>query len=117
MRHLILGLLCSSVLSVGLVSESFAERQTATGTRIESQQYSTSKNWGRQLDLPQPGKIVRVMDGTYGFQLVRSDGTVAADFLFPEDAIGAELAAGQYQLLPLVCQKHQHHHVEVTVEY
>lgn len=117
MRHLILGLICSSVLSVGFVTESFAERQTATGTRIENQHYNTSRNWGRYLDLPQAGKIVRVMDGTYGFQLVRADGTIAADFLFPEDAIGTELAAGKYQLLPLVCQKHQHHHVEVTVEY
>ncbi|MDF1686057.1 MAG: hypothetical protein P1U50_04620 [Parvibaculaceae bacterium] len=117
MRHFMLGLACASTLSVGMISESLAERQTATGTRIESQEYSTSRNWGRQLDLPQSGKIVRVMDGTYGFQLVRADGTVAADFLFPEDAIGTELAAGRYQLLPLVCQKHQHHHVEVTVEY
>ena len=112
------GLLVLALTLVGAgVSSAYAERLTATGTRIEKPAYNSYKNWGRQLSLPQQGRIVRVMDGTYGFQIVRLDGTIVGDFLFPQDAVGFDLPAGDYELLPLVCQKHLHHHVEVTVEF
>lgn len=94
-----------------------ADRLTATGTRVQQDTYGSHRSWGRPLSLARDGKIVRVMDGTYGFQILDPNGRIVGDFLFPEDAIGFELAAGEYEVLPAVCRIHRHHHVEVTVEY
>lgn len=109
----------SSLLATTLFAAplAHAERVTATGTRVENDTFGTANIWGRSLDLPEAGKIVRVMGGTYGFQLVNKDGDVVGDFLFPDDAVGFELPAGSYALRPLICRIHRHHHVEVTVEY
>lgn len=94
-----------------------AETLTGTGTRIENDIIGTTKHWGRSLSVPSAGKVVRVMGGTYGFQILDENESVVGDFLFPEQAIGFSLAAGEYKIMPLVCRIHRHHHVEVTVEY
>ena len=98
-------------------SPAMAERQTGTATRIENDRFGSSKVWGRDLIMPKDGTIIRVMDGTYGFQILDEEGVVVGDFLLPEQAIGFALKAGRYQLKPLVCRVHRHHHVEVTVDY
>ncbi len=110
----------SLVLSISVVfalPASAVERLTGTGTRIENDTYGTTKHWGRSLMVPRTGTIVRVMGGTYGFQILDKNEKVVGDFLFPEQAIGFSLPAGEYEILPLVCRIHRHHHVEVTVEY
>lgn len=94
-----------------------AETVTATGSLIMKDKYGTQSQWGRSLNLPQGGKVVRVMDGTYGFSIVNAEGDTVGDFLLPQQAVGTELAPGEYSLRPYVCAQHRHHHVEVTVEY
>lgn len=94
-----------------------AETVTATGSLIKKDAYGTEEAWGRTLKLPEGGKVVRVMDGTYGFSILNADGEAIADFLLPQQAVGLELAPGEYTLSPYVCARHRHHHVEVTVEY
>ncbi|MAM93845.1 hypothetical protein [Parvibaculum sp.] len=94
-----------------------AEMVTATGSLIKKDTYGTEEAWGRTLKLPEGGKVVRVMDGTYGFSILNAKGDAIADFLLPQDAVGLELAPGEYKLSPYVCAQHRHHHVEVTVEY
>jgi hypothetical protein len=110
----------SLILSLSVVFGGAAlasETRTGTGTRIENDTFGTTKHWGRSLSVPQNGTIIRVMGGTYGFQILDADEKVVGDFLFPEQAIGFSLAAGEYEIMPLVCRIHRHHHVEVTVEY
>ncbi|ABS64454.1 hypothetical protein Plav_2847 [Parvibaculum lavamentivorans DS-1] len=109
---LIAAILCA--IAAGAAS---AETITATGTLQMKDAYGTEKGWGRTLVLPRAGKVVRVMDATYGFSIVDAEGETVADFLLPQQAVGFELAAGSYSLKPYVCAKHRHHHVEVTVEY
>ena len=116
MRISVLTLLAALVAGPAVTSAN-AEQLTGTGTRIENDIVGTTKHWGRTLSVPAAGKIVRVMGGTYGFQIVDENETVVGDFLFPEQAIGVSIPAGEYQILPLVCRIHRHHHVEVTVEY
>jgi len=116
MRILVLTLL-AAFASGPVITSANAEQLTGTGTRIENDIVGTTKHWGRTLSVPTSGKIVRVMGGTYGFQIIDENETVVGDFLFPEQAIGVSIAAGEYQILPLVCRIHRHHHVEVTVEY
>ncbi|MBO6636184.1 hypothetical protein [Parvibaculum sp.] len=94
-----------------------AETVTATGSLIMKDRYGTQTQWGRSLKLPEGGKVVRVMDGTYGFSIVDAAGETVGDFLLPQQAVGTELAPGEYSLMPYVCAQHRHHHVEVTVEY
>jgi len=94
-----------------------AETVTATGSLIMKDKYGTSEGWGRTLKLPAGGKVVRVMDGTYGFSILDAKGDAVADFLLPQEAVGLELAPGEYTLSPYVCARHRHHHVEVTVDY
>eukprot|EP00439_Symbiodinium_sp_Y106_P089561 s1_g2097.t1 len=94
-----------------------AERITGTGTIIENQTFGSVKHWGRSLAVRDQGTIVRVMGGTYGFQIRDMNDNVVGDFLFPDDAVGFSLAAGDYKIFPLTCRTHLHHHVEVTVEY
>lgn len=107
----------SALLLGGTFPVIAGQTQTGTGTRIENDIIGTSKHWGRTLSVPEDGKVIRVMGGTYGFQIVDEDQSVVGDFLFPEQAIGFSIPAGEYQIVPLVCRIHRHHHVEVTVEY
>ncbi|MEP2829235.1 hypothetical protein [Parvibaculum sp.] len=94
-----------------------AETVTATGSLIKKDAYGTEEAWGRTLKLPEGGKVVRVMDGTYGFSILDAQGETVGDFLLPQQAVGTRLAPGEYSLMPYVCAQHRHHHVEVTVEY
>lgn len=94
-----------------------AERVTGTGTLVMKDKFHSQTAWGSGLDLPRDGRVVRVMDGTYGFTVKTAAGKDVADFLFPQQAVGLSLPAGQYLLVPYVCSGHRHHHVEVTAEY
>ena len=110
----IAGLALAGVVLTGAAS---AETATATGTLQMKDAYGTEQAWGRSLVLPRAGKVVRVMDATYGFSILNAEGETVGDFLLPQQAVGLELAAGEYSLRPYVCAKHRHHHVELTVEY
>ena len=107
----------AATIAAALAAPAVAETVTATGSLIMKDKYGTSEAWGRTLKLPEGGKVVRVMDGTYGFSILDAKGDAIADFLLPQEAVGLELAAGEYTLSPYVCARHRHHHVEVTVEY
>jgi len=104
-----------SVLPAGPAAA--GDRVSATGTLVKNDTFGTEKAWGRELVLERDGAIIRVMDGTYGFSILDANGRVVEEFLFPEDAVGFQLAAGEYELRPFACRIHRHHHVEVTVEY
>ncbi len=105
-------------LSIAYVSPAIAvDTLTGTGTRVENDTFGTTKHWGRMLSVPREGVIIRVMGGTYGFQILDAEARIVGDFLFPEQAVGFSLAAGEYKIMPLVCRVHRHHHVEVTVAY
>ncbi|MGK2739518.1 hypothetical protein ACSHT0_01360 [Tepidicaulis sp. LMO-SS28] len=106
-----------AVLFLASLQTAEAARVTGTGSEVANDAFGTSETWGRPLEVPQDGKVVRVMGGTYGFQLIDADGEIAGDFLLPQDAVGFELPAGTYSIKPLLCRIHRHHHVEVTVEY
>lgn len=106
-----------ALLGAVAASPAAAETVTATGSLIMKDKYGTQTQWGRTLKLPEGGKVVRVMDGTYGFSIVDASGDTVGDFLLPQQAVGTELAPGEYSLMPYVCAQHRHHHVEVTVEY
>jgi hypothetical protein len=109
-----------SIAVIGLIAGVLpvsAATVTGTGSRVMKDNYNSQTNWGRPLVLPSDGKVVRVMYGTYGFSIIDRNGNSVGDFLLPEMAMGAELPAGEYQIVPYVCAKHRHHHVEVTVEY
>lgn len=108
----------SAAMSIAVLpGVSFADTITATGSRIMKDSYGTQTKWGRSLVLPENGKVVRVMYGSYGFSIIDQQGKTVGDYLLPELAVGAELPAGEYSIVPYVCAKHRHHHVEVTVEY
>lgn len=109
--------ICLAALLCVSVAPASADRLTGTATRIENDTFGSSRVWGRPLILPRAGRIVRVMDATYGFQILNDADTVIGDFLLPEQAIGFELPAGRYRIRPLLCRVHRHHHAEVTVEY
>ncbi len=111
------GLVAALVLETQVGMSALAGQVTGTGTRIENDVFQSSKQWGRGLSVPQSGQITRVMGGTYGFQIVGLNDEIVGDFLFPEQAVGFALPAGDYTIRPLVCRIHRHHHVEVTVEY
>jgi hypothetical protein len=116
MRISVLAIVSSVVF--GLMTPVLAgETLTGTGTRIENDIIGTTKHWGRTLSVPSAGKVIRVMGGTYGFQILDENENIVGDFLFPEQAVGFSIPAGEYQVVPLVCRIHRHHHVEVTVEY
>ncbi|MEQ9520837.1 MAG: hypothetical protein RLN89_15515 [Parvibaculum sp.] len=112
-----LAIVTALVLEGLLATPSFAGQVTGTGTRIEDDLFKSSKQWGRGLSVPESGHITRVMGGTYGFQIVGANDEIVGDFLFPEQAVGFAINAGNYTIRPLVCRIHRHHHVEVTVEY
>jgi hypothetical protein len=90
---------------------------TATNTVIMNDAYHTKKEWGDKLVLPREGKITRVMDGTYGFDIRTDAGVQVASFLDPQDAVGLTLPAGTYVIEPYVCKLHRHHHIEVKATY
>tara|TARA_R110000824_G_scaffold399843_1_gene605997 strand:+ start:87657 stop:88028 length:372 start_codon:yes stop_codon:yes gene_type:complete len=109
----------ATFLSFGLVlsTASFAGDARATGTVIMNDKFHTKDEWGNKLVLPKDGKITRVMDGTYGFDIKTEAGVQVASFLNPQDAVGMSLPAGTYLLDPYVCKRHRHHHIEVTATY
>ncbi|HEX7777077.1 MAG TPA: hypothetical protein VF449_11190 [Parvibaculum sp.] len=112
-------LLASTALAVlGLATLPLrAEEVTGSGTLVMNDHFHTQTEWGESLVLPKPGKIVRVMDGTYGFDLKTAQGVKIASFLDPQQAVGMSLPAGTYILDPYVCKRHRHHHIEVTAAY
>ncbi|MDO8421243.1 MAG: hypothetical protein Q7S99_03695 [Parvibaculum sp.] len=89
----------------------------ATNTVVMNDKFHTKSEWGDKLVLPSEGKITRVMDGTYGFDIKTEAGVQVASFLDPQQAIGLSLPAGTYLIEPYVCKLHRHHHIEVTASY
>ena len=94
-----------------------AAEVSASGTVVMRDTYHTKSEWGTRLVLPRDGKITRVMDGTYGFDIRTAAGKRIASFLDPQQAAGISLPAGTYILDPYVCKQHRHHHIEVTASY
>jgi len=89
----------------------------ASGTIVMHDAWHTKSEWGTKLVLPKEGKITRVMDGTYGFDIKTESGKQVASFLDPQQAVGVSLPAGTYVLEPYVCKRHRHHHIEVMASY
>ncbi len=111
-------LLSTAVAVLGLVvAPAQAEEATGTGTLVMNDHFHTQTKWGEDLVLPKAGKIIRVMDGTYGFDLKTAQGVKIASFLDPQQAVGMSLPAGSYVVDPYVCTRHRHHHIEVTAAY
>ncbi|HMM14982.1 MAG TPA: hypothetical protein PKA57_10180 [Parvibaculum sp.] len=108
------GLLACAVLSG---ADARAETVTGSGTLVMKDNYHSKTAWGTGLTLPREGRIVRVMDGTYGFTIRNERGDPVANFLDPQQAVGMSLPAGSYSIEPYVCARHRHHHIEVTAEY
>lgn len=100
-----------------LATAATAEEVTGTGSVVVNDKFHSKNIWGAQLVLPREGKITRVMDGTYGFDIKTAEGVRVASFLDPQQAIGISLPAGTYVLDPYVCARHRHHHIEVTATY
>ena len=94
-----------------------AAEVNASGTVIMRDAYHTKSEWGTELVLPREGKITRVMDGTYGFDIKTATGVQVASFLDPQDAVGMSLPAGEYLIEPYVCKQHRHHHIEIQASY
>jgi len=94
-----------------------AAEVSASGTIVKRDTYHTQSEWGTKLVLPSEGKIARVMDGTYGFDIKTDAGIQIASFLDPQQAVGMSLPAGTYILEPYVCKRHRHHHIEVMATY
>lgn len=117
MRTVLTSIAAIAFAGAALAAPAFAGTVTGTGSLVMKDSYNSQTHWGRQLVLPADGKVVRVMYGSYGFSIVDKEGNTVGDFLLPEMAMGAEIPAGEYQIVPYVCAKHRHHHVEVTVEY
>lgn len=115
MRNLMFSIAAIGMFAAALPAS--AATVTGTGSLVMKDNYNSQTNWGRPLVLPADGKVVRVMYGSYGFSIVDKHGNTVGDFLLPEMAMGAEIPAGEYRIVPYVCAKHRHHHVEVTVEY
>ncbi|MEN6544271.1 hypothetical protein [Parvibaculum sp.] len=114
----VLKLAGAAVLGISLIAGAAnADSVTGTGTLIMKDKFNSQTEWGADLSLPRPGRITRVMDGTYGFAIRTAKGAEVANFLDPQQAVGTKLPAGDYVLAPYVCTRHRHHHVEVTAEY
>lgn len=94
-----------------------AAEVTGTGSVVMNDKFHTKDEWGARLVLPREGKITRVMDGTYGFDIKTADGVRVASFIDPQQAVGMSLPAGTYVVDPYVCTRHRHHHLEVTASY
>lgn len=114
----LVSVLAAAAVIFGLAAASAqAEEVTGSGTLVINDHFHTQNKWGANLVLPRAGKIIRVMDGTYGFDLKTADGVKVASFLDPQQAVGMSLPAGTYVLDPYVCSRHRHHHIEVTAAY
>lgn len=100
-----------------LPSLASAAEVNASSTVVMRDAYHTKDEWGTKLVLPSEGKITRVMDGTYGFDIKTEAGVQVASFLDPQAAVGMSLPAGTYMIDPYVCKQHRHHHIEVTATY
>ena len=94
-----------------------ATEVNASGTIVMHDAYHTKSEWGTELVLPREGRITRVMDGTYGFDIKTATGMQVASFLDPQDAVGMSLPAGKYLIEPYVCKQHRHHHIEIQASY
>jgi hypothetical protein len=94
-----------------------ADEVTGSGSVVMNDKFHTKNEWGANLVLPREGKITRVMDGTYGFDIKTVDGVRVASFIDPQQAVGMSLPAGTYVVDPYVCTRHRHHHIEVTATY
>lgn len=94
-----------------------ADQVTGSGSVVMKDKFHTKTEWGEKLVLPREGKIVRVMDGTYGFAIKTVEGVEVGNFLDPQQAVGMALPAGTYVIDPYVCKQHRHHHIEVTAAY
>ncbi len=107
------------LLGAGVLQAScaLAAEVDASSTVVMHDAYHTKDEWGTKLVLPSEGKITRVMDGTYGFDIKTEDGGQVASFLDPQAAVGMSLPAGTYVIAPYVCKQHRHHHIEVTATY
>lgn len=99
------------------VSTARAGEVTGSGSVVMNDKFHTKNEWGANLVLPRDGRITRVMDGTYGFDIKTADGVRVASFLDPQQAVGMSLPAGTYIVDPYVCTRHRHHHIEVTATY
>lgn len=117
MRTVLASIAAIAFTGAAFAAPALAGTVTGTGSLVMKDSYNSQTHWGRQLVLPADGKVVRVMYGTYGFSIVDRNGNTVGDFLLPEMAMGAVIPAGEYQIVPYVCEKHRHHHVEVTVAY
>lgn len=104
-------------LAVFLPAVAQAAEVDASGTIVMHDAWHTKSEWGTRLVLPREGKITRVMDGTYGFDIKTESGKQVASFLDPQQAVGMSLPAGTYVLEPYVCKRHRHHHIEVMASY
>lgn len=113
------GAIVAMALGVGVAvpTASLAADIRATSTVIMKDKFHSKNEWGDKLVLPKDGRITRVMDGTYGFDIKTEAGVQVASFLDPQDAVGMSLPAGTYLLSPYVCKRHRHHHIEVTASY
>lgn len=114
-----LGLLDALVLGALVLHPAIAsaDQIVATDTVVMNDKFHTKSEWGDKLVLPNEGKITRVMDGTYGFDIKTEAGVQVASFLDPQQAVGMSLPAGTYLIEPYVCKRHRHHHIEVTADY
>lgn len=107
-----------AVCALGIFAGSAqANEVTGSGSVVMKDKFHSKNAWGSNLTLPRDGKITRVMDGTYGFDIRTIDGVQVASFLDPQQAVGLSLPAGTYVIDPYVCTQHRHHHIEVTASY
>jgi hypothetical protein len=107
-----------TVAATGIfATAALAGEVTGSGSVVMNDKFHTKNEWGANLVLPRDGKITRVMDGTYGFDIRTADGVQVASFIDPQQAVGMSLPAGTYVIDPYVCTRHRHHHIEVTASY
>ncbi|MGV8995854.1 MAG: hypothetical protein ACOH12_02780 [Parvibaculaceae bacterium] len=110
-------LLLAGLMVVSVSAPVFATEIVASSSVVMKDAYNSKEEWGNNLVLPKEGKITRVMDGTYGFDIKTLDGVKVASFLDPQQAVGMSLPAGTYVIDPYVCKRHRHHHIEVSATY
>ena len=117
MKRVIGHLVLAGLMAVSASAPVFAAETVASGSVVMKDAYNSKQEWGTNLVLPKEGKITRVMDGTYGFDIRTEAGVKVASFLDPQQAVGMSLPAGTYVIDPYVCKRHRHHHIEVTATY
>ncbi|MES1991275.1 MAG: hypothetical protein V4441_10025 [Pseudomonadota bacterium] len=117
MKREIGDLLMAALVVVSFTTPVSAAETEASSSVVMKDAYHSREQWGTKLVLPVEGKITRVMDGTYGFDIKTEAGVQIASFLDPQQAVGMSLPAGTYLIDPYVCKRHRHHHIEVTAAY